>query len=106
MGTFDRLLMAIRTIAVSTRAAVRSNRQVGRRDLSVASARRGLAMLEQLRDRLPADAPDAVRDAYERARREITDAVGDLGVTSFTIGDEESPGVSPATEASSRRRDR
>jgi hypothetical protein len=87
VGTDDRLLLlAIRTIAVSTRAAVRSNRQIGRPDLSIASARRGLVMLEELHARIPAGGPDVVRERYEHARDELMKAAGESGATDVTSG--------------------
>ncbi len=71
VGMDDRLPLTIRTILVSSRAAIRSNEKLGRRDLAVESARRGLAMLEALHPRLPDDTSAAVIDQYERARREL-----------------------------------
>ena len=79
VGMDDRLPLMIRTILVTARAAIRSNQKLGRRDLGVEGARRGLAMLDDLGARLPADTSPAVRDQYERAREELLETAGESG---------------------------
>jgi hypothetical protein len=68
------LRLAIRTIAVTSRAAIDSSRKTGRKDLAVESARRGLALLEAVRERLDADVSDDVSQQLEAAVRELTSA--------------------------------
>ena len=89
MGKNDRLGLAIRTIAVTTRAAILSNEKVGRADLAVDSARRGLRMLDELGASLAADTPADVRAQYERARAALLEAAGASGSTGFAIGADE-----------------
>ena len=95
MGNDDRLAMRIRTILVTTRVAVSSNAKIGRADLALESARRGLALLDGIRDHVsPTTAPE-MREEYERARRELMGAAGGGEVTGFVIEDEASGTSSP-----------
>ena len=71
MGTESAELLAIRTIAVSARAAINSSHKLGRPDIAAESARRGLVMLDGLRDRLGADPPERIRQAFGAAVREL-----------------------------------
>jgi hypothetical protein len=71
VGTESALLLAIRTIDVSARAAIDSNYKVGRSDMAIEAARRGLAMLEGLRHRIGPGAPEEIRQAFEAAVREL-----------------------------------
>jgi hypothetical protein len=74
VGNESDLLLAIRTIAVSARAAVTSNNKVGRPDLAAESARRGLMLLEGLRDQLDAGVPGEAHQHFDAAIRELTSA--------------------------------
>jgi hypothetical protein len=74
VGTESDLLMAIRTIAVSARAAVNSSHRAGRPDLAAQSARRGLMLLDGLRDQLGSGAPAEVHQRFDAAVRELTSA--------------------------------
>jgi hypothetical protein len=80
----------IRTIAVTTRVAIRSNRKIGRPDLVAGSARLGLMMLDELRPHLSSDTAPHVREQYERARRELMKLAGESGSTGFTVGADQS----------------
>ncbi|HET9417093.1 MAG TPA: hypothetical protein VFP30_06070 [Candidatus Limnocylindria bacterium] len=74
MTSDTRLILAIRTILVTTRVAFRSNQRAGMEELARGAARSGLEMLERLRQEMPPDAAvrlsRAVGDA-ERAIREL-----------------------------------
>ena len=63
-----RLALAVRTIVVTTRTAVRTHREVRNPDMASYSAGRGLALLEALESELPADAPQEVKELVEDAR--------------------------------------
>jgi hypothetical protein len=76
VGTPSDLVLEIRTIAVSARAAIDSSYKVGRPDVAAECAWRGLAMLERIRDRLGGDVPDEIHQQYEAAHRELTSAMG------------------------------
>ena len=65
-----RVALEIRTIVVTTRAAVRRHRQMGRADLVPISVERGLLLLDEQRARRPSDVASAA-PAYDDARREI-----------------------------------
>jgi hypothetical protein len=82
VGTESDLLMAIRTIAVSAMAAVNSSNKVGRPDLAAQCARRGLIMLEGLRDQIGSGTPAEVHQRLDAAVRELTSAAAeeDAGV--------------------------
>lgn len=71
VGSDSKLLLAIRTIVVTTRAAIRSHRKFGTDHLGRETARRGAAMLAELGRTLPTDGSDAIRQAYEEADREM-----------------------------------
>lgn len=70
MGSDAKLVLAIRTIAVTTRVAVRSNAKLGRTDLIAPTARRGLELLDSLGP-LGDDTSPRVVEAYEAARAEL-----------------------------------
>ncbi len=74
VGNESDLLLAIRTITVSARAAVTSNNKVGRPDLAVKTARRGLMLLERLRGQLDAGFPTEAHQRFDAAVRELTSA--------------------------------
>jgi hypothetical protein len=71
VGSESKLVLAIRTIVVTTRVAIRSHRKAGTDHLGRETARRGAAMLAELGRKLPADGWEAVRQAYEEADREM-----------------------------------
>ena len=71
MGTAPDLALAIRTIAVSARAAIDSSNKIGRPDVAAECARRGLSMLDGLRGQIGADAPEEIRLAFESAVHEL-----------------------------------
>jgi hypothetical protein len=80
VGNDSDVRLAIRTIAVSARAAIDSSKKGGRPDAAAACAQRGLALLEGLRDRLGADVPDDITQQLEAATRELASAArGSLG---------------------------
>lgn len=66
-----RPLLAIRTIVVTTRAAVRSHRAAGNEELARESAQRGAEMLTELGSRLSPEAPGAIGQAYRDAEHEL-----------------------------------
>jgi len=76
VGTPSDLVLEIRTIAVSARAAIDSSYKVGRPDVAAECASRGLTMLEGIRDRLSGDVPDEIHQQYADAHRELTSAMG------------------------------
>lgn len=76
MGAQRSVALEIRTIVVTTRAAVRRHRQMGHADLVPISVERGLLLLEEQRARRPGDGVSA-EPAYDDARREIESLVGD-----------------------------
>ncbi len=60
--------LAIRTVVVTTRAAVASHVRAGRRELRVASIQRGFALLRDLRERV---VRAGARAEYAEAEREL-----------------------------------
>jgi hypothetical protein len=64
--------LAIRTIAVSARAAIDSSVRIGRPDVAAECARRGLTMLAGLRDDLGPNVPDEINQLFEPAVRDLT----------------------------------
>ena len=76
MATESDLRLAIRTVAVSTRAAVTTHAKVGRPDLAAESARRGLKMLGDLQGRLTPETPEDTRESFDSAMRELGAAAG------------------------------
>lgn len=68
MGS-DAVEMAIRTVVVSTQAAVRSHRSAGRPDLARESAARGLVLLDDLG--LTRTFPNGSAERFEQAHREL-----------------------------------
>ena len=62
--------LALRTIVVSTRAAVKSHNAARRHELADASIELGLVLLEDLRSGLPANQPGS--QEVDEARRELT----------------------------------
>ena len=71
MGTEPDARLAIRTIAVSARVAVHSSKKAGRPEMAAECARRGLALLEGLRDQLGADVPEEISELLDAAVREL-----------------------------------
>jgi len=74
VGTESDLPLAIRTIAVSARAAIDSSNKSGRPDVAAECARRGLTLLDGLRDQLGADVPDEISQLFETAARDLRGA--------------------------------
>jgi hypothetical protein len=74
-----RLLLAIRTILVTTRIAFRSNQRAGMDDLAGGAASRGAQLLERLRRDVPPDANERLSGAMADAEREIRELVARLG---------------------------
>ena len=74
MGTESDLRLAIRTIAVSARVAIDSSNRAGRPDVAADCARRGLMLLDGLRDQLGADVPDEIRQLFETAVQDLASA--------------------------------
>ena len=101
MGTNDRLALAIRTIAVTTRAAILSNEKIGRPDLAVDSARLGLAMLDELAASLPIGTDPGLREEVERVRRELLKSAEEPGSAALTTGADEAPAPSTSGGGSS-----
>lgn len=66
-----RLLLAIRTIVVTTRVAVHSHRKAGNEELGRESARRGAKMLAELGRELPPDDAGTIGQTYREAEREL-----------------------------------
>jgi hypothetical protein len=69
VGTAGGLELALRTIVVSTRAAIATHRKTGNDVLIHASAQQGLGLLDDLEFRLPGDATEDDRMHIEEARR-------------------------------------
>lgn len=69
VGTAGGLELALRTIVVSTRAAIATHRKIGNDVLIYASAQQGLGLLDDLESRLPGDATEDDRRHIEEARR-------------------------------------
>ena len=76
MATESDLRLAIRTVAVSARAAVTTHAKVGRPDLAAESARRGLKMLGDLEGRLTPETAADTRESFDSAMRELGAAAG------------------------------
>ena len=74
METESDLRLAIRTIAVSARAAIDSSIKLGRPDVAAECALRGLTLLDGLRDQLGADVPDEISQLFETAARDLASA--------------------------------
>lgn len=64
--------MAIRTVAVTTRVAVKSHLSRGDPELAAASAERGLELLEQIDRSLDEGVHGPARELLDAARRELT----------------------------------
>lgn len=74
-----RLILAIRTILVTTRVAFRSNQRAGLDELATGAARRGLEMLERLRQEMPPDAAERLSRAVSEAERGIRELIATVG---------------------------
>jgi hypothetical protein len=61
--------LAIRTVVVSARAAIESCKKIGRPDMAAECARRGLTMLEGLREQLGPDVSDVINQQFHAALR-------------------------------------
>lgn len=92
VGTDAKLRLAIRTVAVTTRVAVKSHEKHGNGRLAAASAQRGLVLLDQLAEALDDGASTEARDAFEAARSELSALAerAEAGMTSFSIGADDS----------------
>ena len=71
MGNDAKLRLAIRTVAVTTRVAVKSHVTRGDPELAVASAERGLELLHHIQESLDEDASRPAREQLDAARREL-----------------------------------
>jgi hypothetical protein len=71
VGNDAKLRLAIRTVAVTTRVAVKSRVTRGDPELAIASAERGLALLDQIDQSLDEDASRPAREQLDAARREL-----------------------------------
>lgn len=76
MGNHGRLQLAIAVILASTRAAVESHRRARESGLVRATAERGLALIDELGERLPDDVPAEVRRLHAAARDELVALAG------------------------------
>jgi len=74
VGTESDLRLAIRTIAVSARAAIDSSNKLGRPDVAAECAQRGLTLLDGLRDQLGAAVSDEITQLFETAARDLASA--------------------------------
>jgi len=90
VGTTEQMRRAIRTVLVTARAAIHSNQRLGRADLAMESARRGLQLLDELEVRLPDDAEDEVRADFAAALDELESAAddGSPGLRIFSVGED------------------
>ena len=88
MGNEAELRLAIRTVAVTTRVAVRSNRRTGHPEYAIASAQRGLALLDSIRQAIGPDTPSEIVDALETARRELSQLTAEGGHIAISVGDD------------------
>ena len=93
MGKGAKTDLAIRTVAVTTRAAVSSHVKRGDTELAAESATRGLVLLDQLGETFDDDVSRQTRDLFEAARRELAAlATGDdAGITAVSIEPDDSP---------------
>ena len=85
MGNESKLTLAIRTILVTTRAAVRSNQATGRDDLAFESARRGEALLNDVGSRLPPDSSPELLARYNDAQGRMAVLVADASRQAVSI---------------------
>lgn len=84
MGNDARLTLAIRTIVVTTRAAVRSNAKIGRPDLASETAQRGVELLDGI-----GPVPPELRDALDAAREELARLAGQAEAdVAISVGDD------------------
>jgi hypothetical protein len=88
VGNDAKLKLAIRTVAVTTRVAVKIHEKRGDAELAAESARRGLVLLDQIAESLDEDASTGARDAFETARGELSGLAerAEAGTASFSIG--------------------
>lgn len=77
MGNHGRLQLAIAVILASTRAAIASHRRARQSGLVRATAERGLALIDELGERLPDDVPSEIRRLHAAARSELV-ALADM----------------------------
>jgi hypothetical protein len=87
VGSDAKLRLAIRTVAVTTRVAVKSHERRGDAELAAETARRGLVLLDQIAESLDEEASTGARDAFETARGELSGlaARAVAGTASFSI---------------------
>jgi hypothetical protein len=64
-------LLAVRTILVTTRAAIQAHQESGKEDLARATANRGAELLRRLGQGLPPDAGETIERSYREAEREM-----------------------------------
>ena len=90
MGTDAKLKLAIRTVAVTTRVAVKSHEKRGDPELAAASARRGLQLLQGIGQSLDNGASSEARQAFDQARRELSVlASAGGGMRTFSVGSDD-----------------
>lgn len=75
----SKLLLAVRTILVTTRAAIQAHQASGKADLARATARRGAELLRRLGQELPPDASETIDRSYREAEREMASLLADSG---------------------------
>ena len=88
MGNDAKLRLAIRTVAVTTKVAVRSNRGTGHPELATATAERGLALLDSIGERLDAGTSSEILEALESARDELLQLLDVDQSVAISIGDD------------------
>ena len=93
VGNDARLKMAIRTVAVTTRVAVASHERRGDPDLAIASAERGLELLEDIGKSLDDDASTETMESFAAVHRELTALASPRrdARPAFSIGADDSP---------------
>ena len=92
VGSDAKLKLAIRTVAVTTRVAVKSHEKRGDTELAAESARRGLVLLDQIAESLDEEDSTGARHAFEIARGELSGLAerAEAGMASFSIGVDDS----------------
>ena len=92
VGSDAKLKLAIRTVAVTTRVAVKSHEKRGDAELAAESARRGLVLLDHIAESLDEEDSTGARHAFETARGELSGLAerAEAGMASFSIGVDDS----------------
>jgi hypothetical protein len=89
VGKETKLDLAIRTILITTRAAVRSNQAAGRDGLALESARKGEELLNELGSRLAPGTPAETLRLYDAARDGIQSLAADASHRAVSVDGEE-----------------